>query len=121
MIIFYFLFFFCSILIEFLIFYLFLFKDFRFSLIELLGIILAINLFTQFIFIFFLPLLELNFIYYLVISEIIIIIGEGYILNQIIYNIRIKKAIFISFCANIASWQLTPFLVYILLYILQWK
>lgn len=106
-----------SSIIEFIVFYLYLykFKKSRGDLLEFISIVIALNLFTQTIFIFILPLIKMNFIYYLVVSEFFIFIIEGLLLARTQKGLSYLSAIFVSFLANISSWQFTPFIMYILI------
>lgn len=105
-----------STLLEFSVFHTFLKKYLlKESNLNLFSIIVALNLLTQPIFLFILPLFELSFIPYLVISELFIFIIEGYLIVKVYKKIPIEKGIIISAIANLISWQFTPFFVYLVI------
>ncbi len=104
-----------SLYIEIIIYWLFFESEkYKSDLIHFIAVIIALNLLTQPIFIFILPLLNLNYVYFLIISELFIIIIEGFFFYYSYKKINIKKCFLASFIANIFSWQFTPFILALL-------
>lgn len=116
-----------SVLIEFFIFFIFIFlslnkkyqnnfldKKLKFkNILIFLNLVIAFNIITQLTFIFIIPIFNLNYIHYLVVSEFFIVLVEGYILYLVINKkIRFRYVFLISLLANFLSWQLTPFIYY---------
>ncbi|MFB6114689.1 MAG: hypothetical protein ABEK04_00210 [Candidatus Nanohalobium sp.] len=79
---------------------------------ELAVIVLAFNMVTHPLLIYVIPLIKINYILSLAISEIAVMAVEAYLLTLVFAKIPQRKALKASILANLASWQLAPFLVF---------
>lgn len=74
--------------------------------------VLALNLVTHPVLIYVIPLIQVNYVLSLIISEILVMLVEALLLTGIFTQLSKKKAFESSVLANLASWQFAPFLIY---------
>lgn len=70
----------------------------------------ALNLVSHPLIFFLLPLLELNYLVSLLVSELLVIMLEATLISYVL-DIKLSDGLISSTVANLASWQLAPFLV----------
>lgn len=82
------------------------------ELVDLGTAVLALNLVTHPILIYVIPLIQVNYVASLVLSEVLVMAVEALLLAGIFTQLPRKRALKGSVLANLASWQFAPFLIY---------
>jgi len=75
--------------------------------------IAAINVVTHPLLIYVLHVFNLPYLQAMIGSEIAIIVVEGYLLGIMVADVSLRRVLFLSLLANLASWQLTPFILFV--------
>lgn len=105
----YLLYFLSGVLLEYTVLYFFFMgKDF-----DIFSVCVAINLFSHPLLIYVVPGLGTGYLTTLLISELFIIIGEGFLMTEA-FSFSWKEGLKGSLFANIFSWQFAPFVVHVL-------
>jgi hypothetical protein len=81
---------------------------------DVLAATLALNTVTHPLLLYVVPLIEVNYILSLFVSEIAVIAVEMYLLSFLFEQGSRRTFFKASILANLASWQLAPFLLYLL-------
>ncbi|MFB6181196.1 MAG: hypothetical protein ABEJ93_04940 [Candidatus Nanohalobium sp.] len=74
---------------------------------------LAVNTATHLVLTFVVPLAGLNYLLSLILSETAVILVEAWFLTQL-FSSTGRKSFAASLTANLASWQFTPFILFLL-------
>lgn len=81
---------------------------------DILAATLALNTVTHPLLLYVVPLIEVNYLLSLFASEIAVIAVEMYLLGFLFEQSSRRTFVKASVLANLASWQLAPFLLYLL-------
>jgi hypothetical protein len=80
---------------------------------EVLSATLVLNTVTHPVLIYVVPMIQVNYILSLFISEIVVIAVEMYLLSFLFEEGSQRTFLKASVIANLASWQFAPFLLYV--------
>lgn len=102
-----------GVVLEFAVFYILMISDSEVTKRELALAVLAINLLTHPLLIFIVPITGLQYLPTIFVAEAVIMLCEGYALTTLFRDMSSRRIYVASVFANLASWQLSPFLLYI--------